>query len=54
LELAKSGISVSEYLIKVKKSVGLLEGARDRFGAKNVWTDRGSIFKQEQGDLNPV
>ena len=51
-KLAKSGIFVSEYLTKVKKSV--LEGARYRFGAKNVWTDRGRIFKREQSDLNPV
>ena len=48
-KLAKSGVFVTEYLTKMRKLI--LEGARDRYGVRNVWTDHGRIYKREQGDI---
>ena len=51
-KLAKSGVFVTEYLTKMKKAI--FEGARNRYGVKNVWSDRGRVYKREQGDSHPT
>lgn len=47
-KLAGSGIFVSESLTKRRRD--LLNAARDRFGVKNVWTDRGNILVKLPGE----
>ena len=47
-KLAGSGIFVSESLTKRRHD--LLNAARDRFGVKNVWTDRGNILVKLPGE----
>ena len=49
-KLAKSGVFVNEYLTKQRKII--LDSARDKFGAKNVWSDQGRIFARLPGEAS--
>ena len=50
-KLAGSGIYVSEFLTKRRKAI--LNSARDKFGVKNVWTDKGRIFAKLSSQSAP-
>lgn len=46
--LASSGIFLSEALTKRRREI--LYAAKDRFGHRNVWTDRGQILARPNGE----